>query len=144
MIIDKKVIVDNNFEGDAKEVDNRGPNVLGLSTDMNNEASQDNYEKLSDVQCHLSTELVYPEKRLAVCKSLSSSSPKRSKVKNVVILKTSSSKRLKQAPIHKSPAGIKPFLCLKGKIGGECGSPKARLKKKSKIKLVYSSQKLKQ
>ena len=36
LISNVKVIVDNNFEGDAKEVDSRGPNVLGLSTDMNN------------------------------------------------------------------------------------------------------------
>ena len=71
---------------------------------------------------------------------MSSSSPKRSKVKNVVILKTSSSKRLKQAPIHKSPAGIKPFLCLKGKIGGECGSPKVKIKEKVKDKIsVFES-----
>ena len=134
--IDKNVIIDNELQGDAKEVDNCVSNEVVLPANMNIEASHDNHKKVSDMQRHLSADLVYADQKLTVCKSLSSSSPKTSKVKNVVgILETSSSKRLKQAPIQKSQAGIKPFLCLKGKIGGERGSPKVKIKQKVKDKI---------
>ena len=79
--IDKNVIIDNELQGDAKEVDNCVSNEVVLPGNMNIEASHDNHKKVSDMQRHLSADLVYADQKLTVCKSLSSSSPKTSRVK---------------------------------------------------------------
>ena len=101
-------------------------------------SSHANERNTVDQQCHLPNVLMINGRKLTASQGRKRIVVSSSKVK--YRSKTSSTIKLNKAPETDSPSGIKPYLCLKGKIRGEKGSPKLKLKSSvgEKVKIFES------